>query len=363
MHASTAQGLLHMPQSITRRTALALAAAAGTVAAAPVDDLVAAARQEGAIASVGLPDDWANWEQTWKDITAKYGLQHVDTDMSSAEELSKFAAERANASADIGDVGFEFGAIAAQRGLAAAYKPTTWDQVPDWAKDKDGLWALAYTGTIAFVVASELPNPPKSWADLLTGSYRIAAGDVGKASQSNAAVLACAVANGGSETNVAPAMDFFAKLARQKRLLTITALPANMAKGEIQVGLMWDFNALNYRDKVGRGQAGNSRFTVQIPQDGTVTSGYSTIINRFAKHPNAAKLTREFIFSDAGQNNLADGYARPIRVDHITLSDGAKNKLLPSEQYAKARPVDPQAWMDGAKKVPALWQERVLAEM
>ena len=305
-----------------------------------------------------MPDDWANWAATWKDITAQYGLSHVDTDMSSAEELSKFATERSNASADIGDVGFEFGAIAAQRGLAAAYKPSTWSQVPDWAKDKDGLWMLAYTGTISFAVASDVPNPPKSWADLLTGTYKIAAGDVGKASQSNAAVLACAVAMGGSETNVGPAMDFFAKLAKQKRLLTITALPANMAKGEIQVGLMWDFNALNYRDKVGGG-----RFNVQIPQDGTVTSGYTTVINKFAKHPNAAMLTREFIFSDKGQNNLAEGYARPIRVDHITLSDTAKKQLLPSSEYTKARPVDAQSWMDGAKKVPALWQERVLAEL
>ena len=350
-----------MSTSITRRSAIGLAAAtlASTrLRAAPVDDLIAAARKEGAVNSVGMPDDWANWGATWKDITAKYGLAHVDTDMSSAEELSKFAAERSNASADIGDVGFEFGAIAAQRGLSAPYKPSTWAQVPDWAKDKDGLWMLAYTGTISFAVATDVPNPPKTWADLLTGSYKIAAGDVGKASQSNAAVLACAIANGGSETNVGPAMEFFAKLAKQKRLLTITALPANMAKGEIQVGLMWDFNALNYRDKVGGG-----RFHVQVPQDGTVTSGYSTVINKFAKHPSAAMLAREFIFSDEGQNNLADGYARPIRVDHITLSPGAKAKLLPSSEYTKARPVDAQAWMDGAKKVPALWQERVLVEM
>ena len=37
--------------------------------AAPLDDLVAAARKEGAVNSVGMPDDWANWEATWKDIT------------------------------------------------------------------------------------------------------------------------------------------------------------------------------------------------------------------------------------------------------------------------------------------------------
>jgi putative spermidine/putrescine transport system substrate-binding protein len=349
---------------ITRRAgmALTLGAAAslvsGRIRAAPLDDLIERARKEGVVNSVGMPDDWANWEGTWKAVTAKYGLKHTDTDMSSAEELAKFGAERSNASADIGDVGFDFCGVAVERGLAAPYKPSTFDQVPEWARDAEGRWMLAYTGTIAFVVAKDVPNPPRSWADLLAGSYKVAAGDVGKASQSNAAVLACAIAMGGDERRIDPAMELFAKLAKQKRLLTIAALPANMARGEIQVGLMWDFNALSYRDKVG-----GDRFGVVIPSDGSVTSGYSTIINKFAKNPNAAMLVREYIFSDEGQLNLADGYARPIRVDHLTLPEGTKAKLLPAAQYAKARPINPVLWSDGAKRVPALWQEKVLTEM
>ncbi len=349
---------------ITRRAGLTLplgaaaALLAGRTHAAPLDDLIERARKEGAVNSLGMPDDWANWEATWKAVTAKYGLKHTDTDMSSAEELSKFAAERSNASGDIGDVGFDFCSVAVERGLAAPYKPTTFAQLPEWARDAEGRWMLAYTGTIAFVVSKDLPNPPKSWADLLSGTYKVAAGDVGKASQSNAAVLACTIAMGGDERRLDPAMQLFAKLAKQKRLLTINALPANMGRGEIQVGLLWDFNALSYRDKVG-----GNRFDVVIPSDGSVTSGYSTIINKFAKNPNAAMLVREYIFSDEGQANLADGYARPIRVDHLTLSDAAKAKLLPAAQYAKARPINPQLWSEGARQVPALWQEKVLTEM
>src|ERR1700712_1127270 len=157
---------------ITRRAGLTLSlgGVAAMVArpghAAPLDELIDKARKEGVINSVGMPDDWANWEATWKAITAKYGLKHTDTDMSSAEELAKFAAERSNASADIGDVGFDFCSVAAERGLAAAYKPTTFDQIPAGARDPDGLWMLAYTGTISFVIAKDVPNPPKSWADL-----------------------------------------------------------------------------------------------------------------------------------------------------------------------------------------------------
>ena len=349
---------------ITRRASLTLslgsaaALLAGRANAAPLDDLIERARKEGVINSLGMPDDWANWEATWKAVTAKYGLKHTDTDMSSAEELSKFAAERSNASGDIGDVGFDFCSVAVERGLAAPYKPTTFAQIPEWARDAEGRWMLAYTGTIAFVVAKDVANPPKSWADLLSGTYKVAAGDVGKASQSNAAVLACAIAMGGDERQLDPAMTLFGKLAKQKRLLTIGPLPANMGRGEIQVGLLWDFNGLSYRDKVG-----GNRFDVVIPADGSVTSGYSTIINKYAKNPNAAMLVREYIFSDEGQANLADGYARPIRVDHLALSDAALAKLLPAAQYAKARPINPQLWSEGARQVPALWQEKVLTEM
>ena len=112
----------------------------------------------------------------------------------------------------------------------------------------------------------------------------------------------------------------------------------------MQVGVVWDFNGLNYRDQIDK-----TRFEVLIPSDGSITSGYTTIINKYAKHPNAAKLAREYIFSDAGQINLARGYARPIRAEHLTLPDDVKAKLLPAEQYKNAHPIaDPAAWEQSA---------------
>ncbi len=32
-----------------------------------------AARSEGQVNSVGMPDSWADWKDTWHDITTKYG--------------------------------------------------------------------------------------------------------------------------------------------------------------------------------------------------------------------------------------------------------------------------------------------------
>lgn len=321
-----------------------------------INDLITAAQKEGAVYSVGMPDSWANWKDTWRDLNDKYGLKHQDTDMSSAQEIAKFEAEKKNATADMGDVGFAFARVAVRKGVSQAYKPTTWNEIPEWAKDKEGHWALAYTGSIAFISNNNLvKDAPKSWADLLEGDYKVTVGDVGVASQANNAVLAAAFANGGDESNLKPAIEFYGKLAKQNRLSFNDPSIANLEKGEVEVAILWDFNALSYRDKIDR-----DRFTVSIPQDGSVISGYTTIINKFAKNPNAAKLAREYIFSDQGQINLANGYARPIRTS-ITMPADVQAKLLPNEQYINVKPINNfKAWEKSARQLPRQWQENVL---
>ncbi|MDH0620949.1 ABC transporter substrate-binding protein [Pseudomonas fulva] len=329
------------------------------------DDLKAledAARKEGMVNSVGMPDAWANWKDTWQDLASKYGLKHSDTDMSSAQEIAKFEAEKDNASADIGDVGAAFGPIAIAKGVSQPYKPSTWDQVPAWAKDKDGHWALAYTGTIAFIINKDLVKEserPKTWHDLERGTYKVAIGDVGTAAQAANGVLAAAIAYKGDESNVAPGLQLFTKLAQQKRLSLANPTIQTLEKGEVEVGVVWDFNGLSYRDQIDP-----KRFEVLIPSDGSITSGYTTIINKYAKHPNAAKLTREYIFSDAGQINLAKGHARPIRAEHLKLPEDVQAKLLPNEQYAPAQPIkNAEVWEATSKKLPQMWQEQVIIEM
>jgi len=340
-----------------RRLLLALGALSPLARAQPAG-LIEAARAEGRIASVGMPDDWANWRATWADLQRLYGLAHVDTDMSSAEQIAKMEAERANASVDIGDVGFEFGAIAKARGLTRAYKPSTWAEVPDWAKDADGHWALAYTGTIAFAVNKRLlKDVPRSWKALFAAQPRTMIGAVGRAAQANAAVLAAAHALGGGEAQLQPALQAFSRLAKARKLLTTDPSPALMERGEAEVFLLWDFNALGYRDKLPNA----ADYEVLIPSDGSITSGYTTLLNVHSRRPNAGNLAREYIFSDAGQINLARGNARPIRVERLNLPEEVKRKLLPSAQYQAARALKPQLWTEEVKKLPRAWQREVLA--
>ncbi|MBL4830504.1 MAG: ABC transporter substrate-binding protein [Aliivibrio sp.] len=345
-----------MKTLLTCATLMTAAVTTSAMANDDISNLIKAAQKEGQVYSIGMPDSWANWKDTWNDLHSNYQLKHQDTDMSSAQEIAKFEAEKKNATADIGDVGFAFARIAVKKGVTQAYKPTTWNDIPNWAKDKEGHWALAYTGTISFITNTNLvKNAPTSWGDILKGDYKVTVGDVGSASQANNAVLAAAFANGGSEKNLKPALKYFEKLAKQGRISLNDPSLANLEKGEVAVAIMWDFNALNYRDQIGK-----DRFTVTIPQDGSVISGYTTIINKYAQNPNAAKLAREYIFSDQGQINLAAGYARPIR-SSVELPASIQAKLLSSEQYSNVHPVtDFKSWEKSARKLPRQWQENVL---
>ncbi|MEE6452275.1 extracellular solute-binding protein [Gottfriedia acidiceleris] len=316
------------------------------------------AKKEKEINSVGMPDSWANWGETWREVNDKFSLKHSDTDLSSAEEIAKMESEKENATADIGDVGMAFGPIAEQKKLTIPYKTSYWDEIPDWAKDDNGDWIVGYQGTIAFMTNKELvDNPPKSWDDILKGDYKVTVGDVQRGTQNQMAVLAAAIAYGGDETNIKPGIDFFKKLAKQGRLSLTDAKPANIEKGEVEVALVWDFNALGYAEAINRNQ-----FDVSIPTEGSVVSGYTTIINKYAKHPYAAMATREYILSDEGQINLAKGFARPIR--DVKLPKEVAEKMVPKEEYKNAKPIrDFKAWEKTAKTLPQIWQEEVLVNV
>ncbi|MCL1855581.1 MAG: ABC transporter substrate-binding protein [Clostridia bacterium] len=331
--------------------------AAQKAATMTLDELAAAAQAEGSLNSLGMPDEWANWKALWDYITDTYGIAHADTDMSSAEELAKFENEKDNATGDIGDIGLAMTSVAMEKDLLLPFKTTYWDSIPDWAKEEDGKWIEAYTCTIAFMVDKDnlKGRPvPTTWAELKEGGFNVCIGDVLKASQAYHGVLSAAVALGGDEGNLQPAIEYFAEIAQAGLLNVNNPMVANLEKGEADVAVVWDFNALGYRDQID-----TDRFEVVIPSDGAVQSGYASVINKYAKNPYAAMLSREIMLSDIGQNFLAEGYARPIRGD-IELTEEALAKQLPADMYANTYKInDFQVWETTVADLSDLWQEEV----
>ena len=338
----------------------------GSSAAAAVDynsmsleDLIAQAQEEGEIASVGMPDTWANWVETWQDIEAEYGITHADQDMSSSEELAMFREEGTDGTKDIGDVGQSWGPTAEEQELTLKYKTSYWDEIPDWAKDDDGDWVVAYYGTISLMSNdSTVPNAPTSFQDLLDGDYNVCVGDVTAAAVAQYAVLAAACALGGGIDDMQPGYDFLRQLAEQGRLDVSDASLARIESGEIDVCINWDYNSLNYRDQILENNP-NAQFSVSIPSDASVQSGYCTIINKNAPHPAAACLAREFILSDEGQVNLARGYATPIR--DVELPEDVAALRLPDEQYGDhVQTVDESVWSGVCQDMITWYQENII---
>lgn len=333
----------------------AVAEGAVDLNAATLEDIIAKAKEEGHVESVGMPDSWANWGLTWTDLKEEYGIDHADTDMSSAEELQMFSTEGEKGTKDIGDVGFAFGTQAIADDLVQGYKTSYWDSVPDWAKGEDGKWMVAYTGATTFLTNTDIvPTAPTSWADIEAGDYTVAIGDI-NGGTAQAAVIASAYAFGGSLDNLDPAFEFWTKMAEDGRINTLDILQQNFETGEVPVGVIWSYTAIPYKDQITQ-----YKMEATIPSDGSIMSGYASVINKYAPHPYAAALAREYIFSDAGQANLASAGAIPTRTD-VEIPAEIQEATFAQEAYANAVPMeDAEAYAAACETVATRWQEEII---
>lgn len=320
-----------------------------------VDDIAAKAKEEGKVESVGMPDTWANWGLTWKGIKDKYSIEHADTDMSSTEELQMFKTEGEKGTKDIGDVGQAFGAQAISEDLVMGYKTSHWDSVPDWAKGDDGKWMMAYTGATTFLTNTDIvKDAPKSWADLEKGDYPVSIGDI-SGGNAQAAVIASAYAFGGDLNNLDPAFKFWEKMAKAGRINTLDILQQNFETGEVPVGVIWSFTAVPYKDQITK-----YKLQADIPTDGSIMSGYASVINKNAPHPYAAALSREYIFSDEGQANLAAAGAIPTRTD-VKIPEDIQKATFTPDAYKNAIPMeDTDAYTKACEQVVSRWQEEII---
>ncbi len=313
--------------------------------AGPIDmqTLITNAKKEGKLQAIGIPPEWADY----KDILAGYAAKYVpvqyqaEAEYSSAQELEVFTKSKQHAHGDIGDVGFKFGPQAMQQGLVTPYKHANWADIPDNLKDPNGNWCTEYYGTQAFVINTDIvKNEPTSFKDLLTGDYKNQVGIDGDPRQANDAFIAvysAALAQSGSINDIQPGIDFFKQLKQKGNFSSARANIANMTKGEVAIGIMWDYLGLGFRDTL----AGKPNLKVVIPSDGSIAGPYVSIVNKTAPDPFAARLWIEYLFSDEGQLFFLKGYAHPARYQKL-VSDGKvpadlSAKLPAAEQYANVK--------------------------
>ena len=317
-----------------------------------LDDIIEDAKAEGDVQSVGMPDNWADWASLWKNLKDNYGITHTDADMSSAEELQMFTTEGENGTKDIGDVGMGFTQQVIDEDLTQGYKTSYWDSVPDWAKGEDGKWMIAYTGATTFLSNKTLldqdgESVPTSWDDIKNGSYKVAIGDI-NGGNAQAAIIASNFALGGDLDNLDPAFEFWTQMAEDGRINTLDITQQNFETGEVQVGVVWSFTGVPYSKNIT-----DYDMEATVPTDGSIQSGYASVINKYAPHPNAAALAREVMFSDEGQGYLAGAGGIPTRTD-------VEIEGYDASQYDNCILMDDtDAYSKACEEVVSRWEEEI----
>ena len=308
-----------------------------SASADPIAALAEAAKAEGQLTTIALPHDWCNYGEAIELFKTKYGLtiNELDPNAGSGDEIEAIKANKDNPgpqAPDTIDVGLAFGPSSKAEGLLAPYKVATWDTIPEDAKDPDGAWTGEYYGVLSFEVNTVVvANVPQDWADLLKPEYKgqvALAGDPRTSSQAIQAVHAAALANGGSLDDAQAGLDFFKQLNDAGNFKPVIATSATIAAGETPISIRWTYNALANRDATAA--SGGPAIEVVVPKSVRFAGVYVMGISAYAPHPNSAKLWKEYLFSDEGQNLWLKGYCVPIRYPDLV----ARN-AVPAEQLAK----------------------------
>ncbi|MFB6613806.1 ABC transporter substrate-binding protein [Streptomyces sp. NPDC085524] len=351
-----------VPAPSTPATATSAAEAGGMAA------LTAAAKKEGALNTIALPDDWANYGALIDGFEKKYGIKVTveNPEGTSQDEINALKERRSDGRApDVIDVGDSFARAAAGQGLLAPYKVAAWDGIPKQQKDPKARWYNNYGGYVSIGCdAKRVKTCPSTFDDLRKPEYKgkvALNGDPTRSGSAFAGVWAAALANGGSFDDIQPGIDFFAELAASGNFIPVESTPATIEDGRTPISIDWDFLNLGYADEF-RDKGADVDWRTSIPFDGSFAQYYANGVNKDAPHPAAARLWQEYLFSPEGQNTRLRAYARPVLMDAMeqdgTLDKAAAENLptvegtpsFPTEaQRDKARETVTRNWADAVK--------------
>jgi putative spermidine/putrescine transport system substrate-binding protein len=302
--------------------------------------LIAAAKKEGTLNVIALPPTWANYGTIINDFQKTYGITVNSTlpDGTSQQEVDAVKTENGTAKApDVMDIGL---AVAlANTSLFAPYEVSTWSDIPAAQKDPNGLWYEDYGGYMAVGYSTKF-GTITSLSQLLGPKFKGAVALNGNPTSANAAlngVMMANLAEGGTASNIADGVNFFAKLKAAGNFNPISATGATIKAGTTEVVFNWDY--LNLPSYVGV-PAGS--WKVFIPQNAVLGGYYAQAINKDAPHPAAARLWEEFLYSQAasgGQNLWLEGGARPVEQQAMTSNSSINTSAASALPAVTGTPV------------------------
>jgi putative spermidine/putrescine transport system substrate-binding protein len=328
-------------------------------------DSALAAEQAQELTTYGMPDDWANYGEVFKNFQASLGItdgKHTDTDMTSLEEITKFDAEKANPLAMMADIGLLFGKVATDRGVVPPYLPPTAEQLPEGYKGSTGGWVATFAGVPSFVVNLDAlgdAEVPMTWQDLLRDDLK---GKVGM--QDNPMIsgtaqtifLAWTYAEGGDASNLEPGVEFAKKIIQQYH--PARASLELLEKGEIALWMRYDFNS-----EAAVAQLKEKGINAQTVIPGvSIYAPSAVMVNRYnTAKKDASQLFMDYVLGDEAATTFAKFGARPIRyvLGQQQLPDDARAGWLPDEDYKDVVVIEDFTGID-ANTIASVWEDEVL---
>lgn len=321
-----------------------------------VDEIAAAAAEEGRVNLIALPDTWANYQGILASFRDTYGIEApvANPDASSADELTAIETLRGQPDMpEVVDVGASFTQQMIDEGYAEQYRPVVWDEIPEALKDPEGHWVGAYYGVMAIASNTTLvADPPETFADLEDPAYRgqvTLNGDPREAGAAFAAVMAASLANGGSFDDILPGIEYFAGLKESGNLQTIDVTEAALVAGEVPIALDWTYNFPAIEPVMA--EAGFD-LQVTVPSDGVYGGYYAQSVVTEAPHPCSARLWLEHIVGDDGALGYLEGGAIPARYAALVdkgLVDDELAANLPDPEVIEQIEFPTQEQIDAAK--------------
>ncbi len=318
--------------STTETTVAEETSAVATSTDCPSTEIVDAAKAEGQVNLIALPDTWANYKGILASFRDKYSIENpvANPDGSSADELT--AVETLAGQPDMPDAVDVSPAFAQEfdaKNLWEPYQPCAWDEIPATLKDADGKWVAAYYGLMAIGAnTTVVTEAPTSFAELKDAKYKGLVslnGDPRESGAAFAAVMAASIANGGSFDDILPGIEFFAELKKSGNLSASDVTPASVIAGETPIVLDWTYNYPGLAPTLAEN---NITFKVSVPTDGVYGGFYAQGVVKNSPHQNASKLWIDHLISDEGALGYIVGGAIPARFDALVAAGKVSEEMM-----------------------------------
>ena len=286
-----------------------------------MDALIAAAKAEGALTTIALPHDWCNYGEVIDSVqrpstgsrstssTRWRRLGGRDRGHQGQQGQPRPAGTRTSSTSACPSARRRHRRTSSSRtrsrpGTRSRIAPRT--PTASWYGDYYGVLSFE-TNTEAVHQRPEGLGRPAQARVQEPGRPRRRPDDA--SNQAIQAVYASALANGGSprQRRAGP------RLLEADRQDAGNFVPVIANAGDDRLGCDADRARVDLQRprQPGSGASGNPHIDVDVPATGRFGGVYVQAISKYAPHPNAAKLWMEYLYSDEGQNALAEGLLRP----------------------------------------------------